>query len=151
EIVRIARAVCNGLGAAHKHGIVHRDMKPENVFLAKYDGGTRVKILDFGIAKMSSDVGLTRTGAIFGTPRYMSPEQAAGRPVDHRADVYSVGVILYEALAGRAPFEGESLLGVLNQHVHTPPPPFSQIAPGRVISPALEAAVMAALAKDPAH
>lgn len=156
EIVGVMLDVCRGLSAAHAKGIIHRDMKPENVFLARK--GTKghrhyvVKILDFGIAKVVSggtDQHLTRTGAIFGTPHYMSPEQAMGRPLDHRADIYSVGVILYEAFAGRLPFIGDSFMAILTQHVTAPPQPPSLAAPDRQIPREIEQVILRAMAKEP--
>ncbi|MGB0681039.1 MAG: serine/threonine protein kinase, partial [Polyangiales bacterium] len=124
--VRIVLQCCLALGAAHSKGIVHRDMKPENIFLIHRNGRADfVKIVDFGIAKMTDleSVGgagarkLTKTGMIFGTPEYMAPEQAAGKPLDHRVDVYALGVILYEMLCGRVPFVGETFMGILTQHL----------------------------------
>ncbi|MGZ3408308.1 MAG: serine/threonine-protein kinase, partial [Polyangia bacterium] len=119
DALAVMIAVAHGLAAAHDKGIVHRDMKPENVFLARKSGRVVAKILDFGIAKMTGNdepSNLTRTGAIFGTPLYMSPEQAKGKPADARADVYAVGVILYELLTGSVPFGGESSVEILSQH-----------------------------------
>lgn len=154
EAVELMSQVCRGLAAAHKMGIVHRDMKPENVFLARRDGRTVVKILDFGIAKISHPSApspqLTQAGAVFGTPFYMPPEQALGRATDARSDVYSVGVILYEVFAGRVPFEGESFFGILSQHITTLPLPPSRLAPEREIPPAYERLILRAMAKDPA-
>ena len=141
EILDVLRQVCRGLGAAHDKGIIHRDMKPENIFLARGQreraGHTAVKILDFGIAKVQHRGGgaagaqLTQTGAVFGTPFYMSPEQALGKPLDGRTDVYSVGVILYELFAGRVPFEGDSFMAILSQHITAAPLPPSRMAPPR--------------------
>jgi serine/threonine-protein kinase len=155
--VSILIQCCRALGAAHHKGIVHRDMKPENIFLIER-AGTRdfVKIVDFGIAKMSDieTTGapgrkLTKTGMIFGTPEYMSPEQAAGKPLDHRVDVYALGVILFEVLTGRVPFLGDTFMGVLTQHMFDPVPPLREINPRVQISPALEAVLFRALAKEP--
>jgi serine/threonine-protein kinase len=144
--------VCRGLSAAHEKGIIHRDMKPENVFLSQKHGRTLVKILDFGIAKVSGAEGshsLTRTGAIFGTPHYMSPEQALGKPLDLRTDIYSVGVILYEVFTGRVPFEAESFMGILTKHITAVPARPSEIAP--TVSAEIEAIILRAMAKDPAE
>ncbi len=113
----------HGLAAAHKQGIVHRDMKPENVFITDVGATDTPKLLDFGIAKVSGQDGqnnLTRTGTIFGTPYYMAPEQALGQGVDQRVDIYAMGVIMYEMFSGSVPFEGESFMGILTQHITTP-------------------------------
>jgi serine/threonine-protein kinase len=155
--VSILIQCCRALGAAHHKGIVHRDMKPENIFLIERAGSRDfVKIVDFGIAKMSDieTAGvpgrkLTKTGMIFGTPEYMSPEQAAGKPLDHRVDVYALGVILFEVITGRVPFLGDTFMGVLTQHMFDPVPPLREINPRVQISPALEAVLFRALAKEP--
>jgi serine/threonine-protein kinase len=148
---------CRALSATHAKGIVHRDIKPENIFLTKRDGvDDFVKIVDFGIAKMS-DIEmdgapgrkLTKTGMIFGTPEYMSPEQAAGKELDHRVDVYALGIILYECLAGRVPFEGDTFMGVLTQHLFAELPPIMEMNPNANVTPELELVIRKALAKDP--
>jgi serine/threonine-protein kinase len=153
EGIDIMIQVARGLAAAHEKGIVHRDMKPENVFLANKHGKLVPKILDFGIAKVSGTEGnthLTQTGAIFGTPLYMSPEQALGHALDHRADIYSVGVILYEIAAGRVPFKADSAVQVLSQHITVQPEPPSKASKGSV-PPALDAIILRAMAKEPAQ
>jgi len=149
----IMNQICRALGAAHSKGIIHRDMKPENVYLVSREGRADfVKVLDFGIAKMSAlDEGgsrLTRTGMIFGTPEYMSPEQAKGDKPDHRVDIYAAGCILYEMLTGDVPFHAETFMGVLTKHMFEDPQPPSQRNPNAVIPPDVEAVCMRALAKD---
>jgi serine/threonine-protein kinase len=125
---KIFLQICAALTAAHNKGIVHRDLKPENVYLIEFLGEPDfVKLLDFGIAKLTesaeNDRKLTKTGMLFGTPEYMSPEQARGEPrVDHRVDVYAMGCILFQLVTGRVPFEAENFMGVLSLHLTEPPP-----------------------------
>lgn len=140
----------SGLAAAHAAGVIHRDLKPDNVFLTPTAEKEFVKLLDFGVAKMVGQGRLTRAGMVFGTPHYMSPEQAAGQSVDHRADVYALGVILYECFAGHVPFEADTYMGVLTKHMFATPEPLSQVAPDATSLGALGPIAMRCLAKSPA-
>jgi len=154
RILHIAAQLADGLAAAHAAGIVHRDLKPDNIFLTRHGSEQDfVKILDFGIAKVSSGANatrLTRAGAVFGTPHYMSPEQASGQPVDQRGDIYSFGVILYEMVSGRVPFDADNLMGILTQHLYRAPPPLSRPLPaGGEVPRGLEAIILKCLAKRP--
>jgi len=146
------------LSEAHEHEVVHRDLKPANVFLTKAGphGDSGVKILDFGLAKMlsidelSQEGTLTRKGRIVGTPAYMAPEQITGVFIDVRADVYALGVMLYELLADRRPFLYERRSELLRAHLLEPVPDVTSMREGLWVHPALEALLMKALAKDPA-
>ena len=145
--MRIARQICDGLEAAHAQGVVHRDLKPANVMV---DSSGGVKIADFGLARaVDAGDGPSRDGIRMGTPLYMSPEQAMGRHVDRRADVYSAGVMFYELFCGRRPFEADSALAILRAHIDAPPPPPRSLNPA--LSPDLEAVLLRALAKDPSE
>lgn len=150
RVLRIARQIASALGEAHSHGIVHRDLKPENILLVhRRRERDFVKVLDFGIAKIiSGDPGqaVTKAGTIFGTPHYISPEQAAGREVDPRADLYSLGVVLFRMVTGRLPFEGNSGVQVLMRHVHEMPPRPSVLCPELPVP--LEVLILRALEKD---
>jgi len=148
----IALQIADALGASHRHGIVHRDLKPDNVMIApRRDGRDGVKVLDFGIAKLTGDQQgsrRTRTGIVMGTPAYMSPEQCEGRGlIDHRTDIYALGILLYEMLAGQVPFKGEGYGEVLVQHMTQVPQKPSTIR--GVMNPHLEAVCMKALEKRP--
>jgi serine/threonine-protein kinase len=162
--VRLGIRMARALYAAHQKGVIHRDMKPENVFVRVGDDGfERIKIVDFGIAQLRADGEkasdpeapvkhrkLTKTGMIFGTPEYMSPEQAAGRGIDQRIDVYALGIILFEMLTGRTPYDGATFMAILSAHLMNPIPTLADFAPpGFHCSPDLEAVVRRALAKDP--
>lgn len=132
EALRNLEAVLNAVEHAHSRGIVHRDLKPDNIFVCETAAGPQLKLVDFGIAKMVESSGaapLTQMGMIFGTPPYMSPEQATGMPVDGRTDLYSAGIIFYEMLAGRLPFIADDMMKVLRMQVNASPPP-----PARVVS-----------------
>jgi serine/threonine-protein kinase len=143
EAVRLAAEIARSLDYAHRRGIVHRDVKPNNVLLA--DDG-RALLTDFGIAKMVAGTQYTQTGTSVGTPTYMSPEQAKGQEIDGRSDVYSLGIMLYEMLTGRVPFQGDTPLAVAHQQVFEPPPPPRQF--NRRIPKRLEKVLLRALAKD---
>jgi serine/threonine-protein kinase len=153
ESLHVARQCCLALAASHAKGIVHRDIKPENIFLIEQGGDPLfVKIVDFGIAKLirPGEAGKTRMGMVIGTPSYMSPEQCEGMGrVDHRADVYALGVVLYEMVTKRLPFVGDSITAVALAHMSEPPPPPSSVNPG--VPPEIEAIVLHALEKDPAR
>ena len=159
----IMRQVLDGLGHAHEAGLIHRDLKPDNIMIgtigepgAEYD---QVKILDFGVVKLVGEAAqaiggekLTRLGLVFGTPAYISPEQALGRLLDGRADLYSLGVVLFEMLTGRLPYRSPDPMTIMRMHTSAPIPALASAVPGRPwCTPALEALVRGALEKDPAR
>ncbi len=151
DTCEVLTSIAFALEAAHGKDVVHRDLKPDNVFLHQVDNGPiLVKLLDFGIAKLMREKAMekTQTGNMLGTPRYISPEQARGVDVTHRADIYSLGVMAYEMLSGRPPFTGETGMDLVVKHLNEAPPPLSQFA--RVPRP-LERCIMSMLAKDPAE
>ena len=152
-VLSIAREIAEGLQRAHDASIVHRDLKPDNVLLiTKGKQEDFVKILDFGIAKVQSSQNQTTTaGRIFGTPHYMSPEQGRGDELDHRTDIYSLGVILYEMVTGHVPFDGENPLGILTQHMYVEVKSLSSQCEPERVTPALECVVARCLMKDPKH
>jgi serine/threonine protein kinase len=149
--VRICAQILSALEDAHARGIVHRDLKPDNVIVSPRPGNPDfVKVLDFGLAKVADDgshENLTQTGQVFGTPAYMSPEQALGERCDLRTDLYAVGVMLYEMVGGRRPFEGESPVSILVKHISSAPPPLAGPNPGVALPAALVEATQKALAK----
>jgi eukaryotic-like serine/threonine-protein kinase len=150
ETRRILRQICSALEAAHRAGIIHRDLKPENVWIAApAHEDSFAKVLDFGIAKLLDNPAgkSTQTGAAMGTPRYMAPEQCMGRAVDHRADIYSLGIILYEMFAGVVPFQGETFGELIYQQMSETPEPPSKHRP---MEPELERLILMCLEKDPA-
>jgi eukaryotic-like serine/threonine-protein kinase len=145
RVVDLGRQILEAAGFAHRHGVIHRDFKPHNVIV---DEAGQAKVTDFGIARAGASE-MTETGSIMGTAQYLSPEQAQGHAVTAASDLYSIGVMFYEMLAGRLPFEGDSAVAVALKHLSEPPTPISQLRPD--VHPALESVVMAALAKDPAQ
>ena len=157
--LHVARQIASALSAAHAQGIVHRDLKPENVMLVEKGGDPDfVKVLDFGIAKVPlGDVTsagpkqgnpITKAGMVFGTPEYMAPEQALGQTVDGRADLYALGVILFEMLSGVRPFSSQSSVGILGQQLSKPTPTFAERAPDLLVPPAVEQIARKLLARD---
>ncbi|MCG8417742.1 MAG: serine/threonine protein kinase [Proteobacteria bacterium] len=157
--LRILRHVLCGLGHAHESGIVHRDVKPENVLLVPHDGDPDfAKILDFGIAKLlgtASKEGnggtLTQAGMAFGTPVYMSPEQAVGNPIDGRADLYAATIMAYEMITGQPPFHSDDKLEIMTMHTSRPVPPMYEVAPEVDVPPQIEQLLLHGLAKRPAE
>ena len=152
--LRIIEQTIKSLREAHSKGIVHRDLKPDNIFLSSVgEDGDFVKVLDFGVAKVAEGDGqqktLTKAGSIFGTPKYMSPEQSRGTEIDARSDIYSIGVILYELLTGRVPFNADNPLGILIKHIQEAPPAFQAVRPDLVIPEQVERFVAKLLAKMP--
>jgi eukaryotic-like serine/threonine-protein kinase len=144
-VVDLGTQILQAAGFAHRHGVIHRDFKPHNVIVDEHGGA---KVTDFGIARAGASE-MTETGSIMGTAQYLSPEQAQGHAVTAASDLYSIGVMLYEMLAGQLPFGGDSAVSIALKHLSEPPTPISQLRPD--VNPALESVVMAALAKDPAH
>src|SRR5712691_11243670 len=147
--LRIAKQMCLGLEAAHQEGVVHRDIKPQNMLIIPETGD--LKIMDFGIARVSEmkagAAGLTSTGTVMGTPDYMPPEQAQGQPADFRSDIYSLGIVFYEMFTGHLPFSGDSVMAVVLAHIQKPAPAPRQANPA--IPPELEAIILRCLEKSP--
>ena len=149
EALGIIEQVASALSAAHGRGIIHRDLKPDNIYLVKRGQQNHfVKVLDFGIAKVGgANSKLTKTGMVFGTPYYMSPEQAAGQTIDARTDIYALGIIMYEMFTGQVPFDGDTFMGILSKHMfETPVPPRERVASAQL--PA-EPIILRCLAKRP--
>jgi serine/threonine protein kinase len=145
ETVDVVGQVADGLGFAHEHGVVHRDIKPSNIMLVARG---QAKIMDFGIARMRASDHKTSTGVVLGTPKYMSPEQVAGLPVDHRSDIFSLGIVLYEMLTRAAPFTGEDATQIMHKIANAEP-----VAPSRLnpeVPSLLDFVLARALKKDPA-
>jgi serine/threonine-protein kinase len=147
--VRLLGQMIAALAAAHEAGVVHRDLKPDNVLVSAAGSGETVKILDFGLAKVAGQSRLTKAGVVFGTPHYMSPEQASGGTVDERTDLYALGVVMYEMFTGRVPFEADTYMGVLTKHLYVAPTPPSVILGGLHELGALELVVLRCLEKKP--
>jgi serine/threonine-protein kinase len=146
DVATLIIPVGRALAYAHSQGIVHRDVKPANVLLARADWPL---LADFGLVKLiGQERGITRPGVSIGTPAYHSPEQAAGEDTDHRSDIYALGVVLYELLTGRLPFEAQSPVQMMMQRIHEPPIPPRRLNPR--VTPQLEAVILRALARDPA-
>ena len=144
QAYNIAGQICDGLEAAHRQGIIHRDLKTQNIIIH----GNQIKIIDFGLARTSHLEGMTATGLIMGTPEYMAPEQVSGQKVDERADIYSLGIILYELFTGKVPFTGDSAIAVgFKQMKEDPPPPRELNAQ---LPQEIERVILRALQKDPA-
>ncbi len=155
RVVRLVSQVLSALSDAHGAGVIHRDLKPENIMVEQRRGEPDfIKVLDFGIAKITDSSGeegpaLTRAGFVCGTPEYMSPEQARGASLDHRSDLYAVGVILYQLMTGLLPFESDSAVGFATKHLTEEPPPPTRRRPDAKISPGMERLILRALSKDP--
>ncbi len=157
DAIQITREILRSLAEAHGKGLIHRDLKPDNIYLAKVEGAPRpiVKVLDFGIAKVFRedaqpiDQLQTQAGTVFGTPRYMSPEQAQGKPLDPRSDLYAVGVLLYQMLVGHCPFVDDDAVVVMAKHIRDRVEPPRSAAPERPIPASLDRIVMKALEKQP--
>ncbi len=142
--LRIAKQLCGGLAAAHEVGVIHRDIKPQNIIIEAAGG---LKIMDFGIARLKEERGMTAEGTVVGTPDYMSPEQARGIALDFRSDIYSTGVVLYEVFTGTLPFEGETPLAVVLKHIQDSPP--SPQARNPKIDPKISQIILKCMQKDP--
>lgn len=150
--VNIVRQICGAVDAAHRSGVIHRDLKPDNIIIDSSQPTERVKVLDFGIAKLreaKTDAFLTQAGTIIGTPQYMSPEQCQGQQLDPRSDIYSIGILLYEMLTGSVPFDGESTLQIVYSQLHQPPRSILELSPQ--IPEPLARVIMRALEKEPEH
>jgi serine/threonine-protein kinase len=155
----LARQILDGVGHAHAHGLVHRDLKPDNILIVDMGGWERVKIIDFGIVKLVGDAAaafgaaaLTNAGLVVGTPPYMAPEQALGRQIDARTDLYAVGIILFEMLTGRLPFYDPDPLKLMGLHVKARPPRIDEASKQAAWATSEVCALVdGALIKDPAH
>ncbi|MCW5824326.1 MAG: serine/threonine protein kinase [Cyanobacteria bacterium TGS_CYA1] len=153
DAIPLLTQVCSALGEAHRHGVVHRDVKPENIVLVERSGQKLYPmVVDFGIARIveeSESAKITRTGTVCGSPTYMSPEQCTSSKVDSRSDIYSIGIVIYETLTGEVPFHSDELIRVMSMHLSEPPKPLNQVKPGLLFPDALEEVVNKALSKNP--
>jgi serine/threonine-protein kinase len=154
EALEVAIQVCSVLQVAHARGFIHRDIKPQNIMLARSgggrglsDGGAWVKLTDFGIVRVAEDAGLTNSGIVLGTADYLSPEQARGETLTGSSDLYSLGVVMFEMLAGRPPFVGPTAVSIAMQHATANPPPLRQFNP--TVPPSVERVISKALQKEP--
>lgn len=151
--INIAKQIAKSLGEAHSNGLVHRDLKPDNIFITRIFGEEDfVKVLDFGIAKFQEGTpeaeNLTQAGLVCGTPLYISPEQALGRSLDGRSDLYSLGVILYEMVSGKPPFRADTPIALIMRHIHDEPPPMTEHNPGLIVPDGLRDVIFRLLHKD---
>ncbi|MBS1957142.1 MAG: protein kinase [Cyanobacteria bacterium SZAS-4] len=156
QFVDVFTQCCRGLAHAHKRGVIHRDIKPSNIRLYKDEhNAVTAKILDFGIAKLftqdEESLKMTETGAVMGSPAFMSPEQSRAEKVDHRTDIYSLGVVMYQAVTGVLPFKGKDIFETLYKHIYEPAPTFASLGLNYHIPDAVETLVRKTLEKDPAH
>jgi serine/threonine-protein kinase len=150
--ISITRQILAGLEHAHEHGVIHRDIKPENILIEQTpDREDHVRLLDFGLAKLTDAGSKATVGVCLGTPSYMAPEQMDDKPVDKRVDIYTTGIVLYEMLSGRRPFDGTEIADIFLQQLESSPPPFRKVLPGVALPGGLEAIVMRALEKSPAE
>jgi len=146
--INMISQVCSGLSAAHGVGVMHRDIKPANILVGEEDG---IKIVDFGLASMEQQVGsrLTKSGLLIGTPEYMAPEQITGTRTDHRGDIYSLGLVMYEMLSGKKPFVAETPVKVLFMHLEAEAEPLANLVEN--LNQDLESLIARAMSKDPDH
>lgn len=149
--LRLITQIAGGLRYAHRRGVVHRDLKPSNLLIRQQDDGTELmKVVDFGLVKLTeNDQSITRAGLILGSPHCMAPEQVKGQPVDHRADIYAIGILLFRTLTGQYPFHGPNSAATMIAHLNQPVPSFFSVAPDLVVPEGLEEAVRKCLEKDP--
>lgn len=149
--IALAVATAEAVGAAHEHGIVHRDLKPENLMLSRNEDDPPLRVLDFGLARLAEPgaTSLTRTGAVLGTPAYMSPEAARGQPATPRSDVYALAILAFELITGHVPFEDRSPIRMLIHHMESPPPPLIRPAGSELVPRAVQDVILKNLSKTP--